>query len=366
MELLKKVFHLKKIAPLNPPILKTKKILHYYSASDYSNLTIIDKEHGGKIDALNAGINIASADYFISIDADTIIAQNTLETLLRPFLMRPNVVACGGSIGIANNCILENNSIKEIRFPKLLLPALQVVEYLRAFLFGRLGWQKLGGNLVISGAFSLFDKKLVIECGGYQLLIGDDVEIVIRIHRKMLKEKKPYYIEFLPDLVAFTEAPITFKGLAKQRIRWQVGLLAALWKNIGMLFNPFYKKTGLISFPYYVFVECLSPFIEIFGYITIVLAYFLGVLHIKLMLWFFLLAFGFPILLSYICIILQSIVLKWYRSFFDILKMLIMSIFEQLGYRQFLVVVRLWAFLKWMSGKTSWDQTKRTIFSNRK
>lgn len=362
LEVLKKNFKLIPVAPSVPPVLQTQKIKQFYRSRDYPNLLVVDKENGGKVDANNAGINAASSDYFITLDADTIITDQALEKLIRPFMMTLHAVACGGTIGVANDCDLEGNRIKKINFPKQLLPGIQVVEYLRAFLFGRLGWEHLGGCLIISGAFGLFDKKVIIENGGYQLEIGDDVDLVVRLHRKMLEEKKPYVVKFIPDLVAMTEVPTDLGTLFTQRERWQRGLIDVMWRNIRMLFNPRYGKIGMIAFPYFVFIESLSPVVEALGYVVVAISWYLGIINWYFALWYFLLAFCFPIVLTGICILMEFVSFAWYASLRNFFKMLFCAVLEQLGYRQILVFCRLKSFYHWFKGEQTWKTNVRKGF----
>ncbi|MBI5346117.1 MAG: glycosyltransferase family 2 protein [Chlamydiae bacterium] len=362
LEILINVFKLVKVAPTVLPKLKTKKVRQYYRSREYPNLIVVDKENGGKVDANNAGINAATSHYFATIDADTVITDQGLEKLIRPFMMTPNTIACGTTIGIANECEIEGNRIKKISFPKSFLPGIQVVEYLRAFLFGRLGWNHLGGCLIISGAFGLFDKEVVIANGGYKLEIGDDVEIIVRLHKKMRKAKKPYVITFIPDLVAMTEAPATIPALFRQRERWHRGLIDVMWRNIDMFFNPRYGKVGMISVPYFVIIESLSPIVEIFGYFIVAISWSLGIINWYFALWYFLLAFGFPLVLSSICMLMADLSFGWYFSLKNIFKIFICSVLEQVGYRQMLVFCRLKAFFAWFKKEKTWKKTTRQVF----
>jgi cellulose synthase/poly-beta-1,6-N-acetylglucosamine synthase-like glycosyltransferase len=360
--LLEKTFHLLKVPPNNPPIIPTKKIRNYYRSKEIPELLVVDKEHGGKVDSNNAGINTATSDYFINIDADTVLPEGTLEILIRPFFMRKNVIGCGGSVGIANDISFRGNKIQRIYFPKKWLVRLQTIEYLRAFLFGRLGFRHLGGCLIISGCFGLYDRNAILSIGGYKREIGDDVDLVVRLHKAFLQKKIPYVIEFIPDLIALTEVPETLKALKRQRERWQKGVLDVVFNNLSMLFNPRYKKVAFFSFPNLFFIETLSPIVEILGYFTVAVGLYSNSIDKPLALWLLLLAFGFPILLSYSCILLQAITFRWYTSFNDLFLMLISAIFEQLGYRQLLVFFRLKAFFYHTPKK--WIQNKRRGFKS--
>jgi len=358
MKKLQQHYNLYEVPPQRPMVLKTEKKIQYFRSQEYPNLLVLNKSKKGKIDAINAGINASSSDYFLTIDADTIISDSALQSLMRPFLMRSNVVAAGGCIGIANGCEFGENRMFEIKFPKKILPSIQVIEYLRAFLFGRLGWIHLGGNLIVSGAFGLFDKQSVIDIGGYQTEIGDDVDVVVRLHRYYREKQKPYFITFIPDLVALTKVPNTVKGLINQRARWHQGVFKAIYRSINMLFNVKYGKVGLIGMPCLFFIEGLSPVIELFGYFIVAFSIYFGLFHWYFAFWYLLLALGFPILLSVICVFMEVVSFKWYFSVGIIFKMLFFSIAEQIGFRQLMVFARLKGIVNWIFKKENWIKSK--------
>ncbi len=351
LDLIKNNFKLYPVAPVVPAKIPTQKVRNYYRSKDFPNLIIVDKENGGKVDSVNAGLNAATSDFYISVDADTIITEDALQALMRPFLMQFNIIGCGGTIGIANDCKMAGNRIEQIYFPHTIIAGIQVIEYMRAFLMGKLGWNHLGGHLIVSGAFGLFDINAVIESGGYKLEIGDDVDLTFRLNRQMREKKQKYRIDFIPDLVCLTQVPFKIRELCRQRERWQRGLLEVLWINKKMLFNPRYGKIGMIGVPYFTIIEAISPIIEIGGYFVALTSYFMAILNAYAALWLLLLALGFPLVLSFACILIESISLQRYFSFLNLLKMIGCAILEQVGYRQLLVFVRLYSFFKWIKMK---------------
>ncbi len=348
MEVLKSTFKLVPVPPNLPPKVKTQKVYNYYRSKEFPNLIIIDKAHGGKVDSDNAGLNAATSDYYVTLDADTIITDTALQQLVRPFMMKGEVIGCGGTIGIANECIMARNKIGKIVYPKNFLAGIQVIEYLRAFIMGKLGWRHLGGHLIVSGAFGLFDKKAVIDNEGYKLEIGDDVELTVRLNRIMKEKKQPYAIEYIPDLVSLTQVPFKLKSLMRQRERWQRGIIEVMWQNKIMIFNPKYGKVGMIGIPYFVFIEGISPFIEVSGYIVAVICIIIGIINWYGAMWLMLLAFGFPIVLTCVCIFLENLSLKRYYALPNIFRMIRAAILEQCGVRQILVFARLYGLLKWV------------------
>jgi cellulose synthase/poly-beta-1,6-N-acetylglucosamine synthase-like glycosyltransferase len=280
--------------------------------------------------------------------------------------MNKKMIAAGGSIGIANGCVLKGNRIVKFHFPKKVIIANQVIEYLRAFFMGRQGWNRMGGCMLISGAFGLFDKKRVVQIGGYKREIGDDVDLVFRLHREMREKKEPYEIRMIPDLTAMTEAPFTLEALGNQRERWQRGLITALWDNKIMMFNPKYGLNGMLGYPYFAIIEAISPIIETVGYFIVALSFFWGVLNAYAAMWFLLLALCFPMVLSLFVILLQYVSFQWYFSLADTFKMVGCSIIEQLGFRQYLVFYRLCAFYNWIKGKGTWKKIEREGFKESK
>ena len=195
-----------------------------YESSTYSNLTVVDKVNGGKADALNAGINISKYPLICSLDADSVLEPDVLVKIVRPFIEDHTTVAAGGSIRIANGCEIFAGKINKIGLPKSLLGKFQVMEYLRAFLAGRMAFSLINSLIIISGALGIFKKNKVIEVGGYHTSsVGEDMELVLRLHARLREKKEPYNITFIPDPVCWTEAPENLKVLGLQRKRWQRG-----------------------------------------------------------------------------------------------------------------------------------------------
>ena len=356
-------FDLFEVPPVYLPKLETKKVKRMFRSRQYPSLIVVDKENGGKVDSMNAGINIAEASYFVAIDADTILPDDTLLSLIRPFMTQKNVVAAGGAIGIGNECRIQGAKIMQADFPKEMIPSLQVIEYLRAFSFGRLGWNALGGPMIISGAFGLFAKDPIIELGGYQMEFGDDVEMTIRLHRTLLEQKRPYRVEYIPDLVAWTEAPRELKSLGNQRERWHVGLLNALAKHRVMMLNPKYKKVGLMGYPHLVVIEGISPVVESVGYIIVITCALLGKVYWVFAGWLLALSLLFPMVLSLTCLLLDDISSRRFQSLPTFGKIVGYIIFEQFGYRQVMVWYRLKAVIKWLLGKqVAWVSPTRKGF----
>src|SRR5690348_2334114 len=246
MSLLIDAYDLYQIPPAFSISIPTEPVRGYYRSRRYSKLLVIDKQNGGKADALNAALNAARFPYILSVDADTIVEPDALLRLARPFLLGKPVAAVGGTVRVANACTIAHGRVVEARVDRRFLPAIQVLEYLRAFLFGRLGWNRLGGNLIISGAFGLFKRAHLLAIGGYRAQsVTEDIDLVVRLQRYLRENRIRDAISFIPDPVAWTEVPATVRVLGNQRQRWHQGLLETLWQHRDLLFNVRYGVTGL-------------------------------------------------------------------------------------------------------------------------
>lgn len=336
LDKLKSGFSLRLVSHIYRNVIKTGSIKEYYVSSTFPNMTVINKDNSGKSDSLNVGINIARYPYFCCIDADTLIEKDAFLRLVRPIIESKDlVVACGGILRIANGCTVRNGEVTQIALPKDFLSGLQIVEYLRAFLFGRAGWSAINSLMLISGAFSLFHKKSVQMAGGFSRnTVSEDMEMVVRLHRFMRDSRKRYRIIFVSDPVGWTEAPSSFSMLKKQRMRWHRGLAESLFINRSMLFNPVYGRIGLLAMPYQVIIELLSPVIEIIGYLVVILSFATGIISMRFFILFLLLAIVYGIFLSAGAVLLEEITYKRYPRWSDMLRLIFFSVIENVGYRQ--------------------------------
>ncbi|OAB27261.1 Glycosyltransferase, catalytic subunit of cellulose synthase and poly-beta-1,6-N-acetylglucosamine synthase [Flavobacterium fryxellicola] len=234
----------------------------------FEKLIIVDKENGGKADALNMGLNISNSEYVACIDVDCLLLEDSLQIMIKPFLETTDrkVIAAGGVIRIANSCVVKGGKLHDVNFPKKLIEQGQILEYIRAFLLGRMAWSRLNGLLVISGAFGLFDKKIAIKVGGYDRnTVGEDMELVVRMRAYMEEQNKIYKVAYIPDPLCWTEAPDNYKIFISQRNRWTRGTIETLRKHRKIGFNPKYRVLGLVSYPYWFFFERMAPVIEFIG-----------------------------------------------------------------------------------------------------
>ncbi len=344
--------------------LPTAKVRGVYGSLLHANLTVIDKERGGKSDALNAGINLSRYPLFCSIDADSIIEDNALLRVVKPFMENPGeTVAAGGIVRIVNGCEVREGRVTRIELPDRPLPILQVVEYLRAFLTGRVGWSALRSLLIISGAFGVYRKREVVEVGGYASSTDtEDLELVVRLHRHLRERKRRYRIVFVPDPVCWTEVPSTLRVMWRQRNRWHRGLFQTLWLHKRMLLNPRYGVVGLFAFPYFTVFELLGPFVETLGYVAVVLSWLLGILNPQYFLLFLAVAILYGIFLSVASVLLEEISFRRYPGWVDLSKLLLFSILENFGYRQMLAVFKVKAFWDVLRRRRAWGRMERVGF----
>ena len=364
MERLKSAFDLYEVPPAFPRRIKTRPVRGFYRSRTRPALLVIDKERGGKADALNVAISSARYPIVVPVDADTLVARDALLRLVRPFLLGEHVAAAGGTIRVANGCRVVNGRVADAKVPPQFLPAVQVPEYLRAFLFGRLGWNRLGGNLIVSGAFGLFQRHYLLAVNGYRAgNVVEDLDLVVRLHQYLRDEKIPYHIPFIPDPVAWTEVPSDLGTHGRQRERWHRGLIFTMLNHRRLLFNPKYGKIGLITMPFFFFGEMLAPAVELLGYLLTVLGLLLGLLSLEFALLFFLVALGYQMFLSIWAVILEETTYHVHRRFCDFMRMLTFAIVEPFGYRQVTVYWRLRGFWNALRGLTHWGDMRRTGFT---
>jgi cellulose synthase/poly-beta-1,6-N-acetylglucosamine synthase-like glycosyltransferase len=357
-------FHLKKVYQPIRALIKTKEVNAVYKSIHIPNLVLVDKVNGGKADALNAGINVSRYPIFTSIDADSILESDSLVRVIMPFIEDKLTVAVGGIVRIANGSVIKNGRIESINLPKNHLAMFQVIEYLRAFLSGRMGWDAMNALLIISGAFGAFRKDVAIRLGGYTPnTIGEDMELIVRLHHVFRKNKKKYRVKFIPDPVCWTQAPETLKDLRGQRRRWQIGLMDSLFRHKTLLFNPRYGLIGLLATPYYWLFEMLGPVIEVIGYIFIPLSFILGVLNVQYFFLFLSASILYGILLSIGAILLEEYTFNKYPSFNQLVKLTLYGIIENFGYRQLTTLFRLEGMLNYRRSKHTWGKIKRQNFN---
>jgi len=297
----------------------------------FEKLTVVDKENGGKADALNMGLNICESNYVISVDVDCLLLEDSLLKLIKPFLEATDkkIIAAGGVIRIANSCKIIDGKLIDVNLPKGFLEKFQILEYMRAFLLGRMAWSRLNGLLVISGAFGMFDKDIVIKVGGYDAsTVGEDMELIVRMRRYMEEEKLKYKVAYIPDPLCWTEAPDNLKTLVSQRNRWTRGTIETLRKHRKIGLNPKYHRLGLVSMPYWFTYERMAPIIEVLGIIYFIILISLNQVRWDYVLAFFVFAYTFTINYSVLSIISEDLSFHQYKKKGTASKLFLIALLE--------------------------------------
>lgn len=368
-----KTFDLVKISRAYPTHIKSKEIRGIYKSTNsaYSNLTVIDKVNGGKGDSLNAGINISRSDLFLAVDVDSIIEPDALLKMVKPFIEQKNrrVIASGGVVRIANSCDIDRGRITKVNYPKQFFAKFQVLEYFRAFTLGRMAWSRINGLLIISGAFGLFDRSLVVNVGGYDTkTVGEDLELVVRM-RKYMHENKlgKYIVAFIPDPLCWTEVPSSVMSLYRQRNRWTRGAIDTIRKHSNMFFNPKYGRMGMISFPYWVFIEWLGPLVETAGLLYLIYLIINGMVYFSIFIQFLIFAYSFSLMFSLFAILFESISFNKYKGSRYLINIISYSFIEIFIYHPIIMFSSLMGNIDYFfrNKSTKWGEMKRTAFDKK-
>jgi cellulose synthase/poly-beta-1,6-N-acetylglucosamine synthase-like glycosyltransferase len=341
--------------------IETAPIRAAYVSRRHPNLWVVDKENGGKSDALNAGINAAAHVHVCAIDADVILEQDALLRAVKPFVDDPELVAAaGGIVRIANGCTIESGRLVRFGLPRSHLARFQVVEYFRAFLIGRIGFDAINGVLIISGAFGLFKRPLVEAIGGYARdTVGEDIELVARLHRYLRDRDEEYRIRFVPDPVCWTEAPEDFRTLARQRRRWQRGLGDTLWRHRRLIGNPRFGTLGMLTFPYFLLFEFFGAIFELLGLPVVLAAWLLGALSLEFFLAFLTVSVLLSVLLSIAAILLEEYAVRRHERGSDIARLVLYGLAESFGYRQLTAFWRCRGAVDLALGRREWGEMRR-------
>jgi cellulose synthase/poly-beta-1,6-N-acetylglucosamine synthase-like glycosyltransferase len=351
-EELRDEFRLRLVRAVYVPEAKSAPVRGLYRSEVDARLLVVDKEPGGsKADAVNAGLNAATSPYVCIVDADSILERDALLRIMVPILNDPKrVVAVGGIIRVLNGSEIARGQLRRVRLPRKSIEVIQVVEYLRAFLIGREAWGQGNMLMIISGAFGVFRTDLVRAVGGYRpQAIGEDFDLVARMHRHLRQQGMDYHIQFVPDPMCWTEVPSDLKSLGRQRARWQKGLMDVLWSSRDMLFRWRYGRIGTVALPYLWLFELLAPIIEIGGIATIVLAACLGVLSREFFAQFLLFGYAFATMISIGSVLQEEITYKRYNDWQDVARLVSYCFLEHFPYRQLHMVWRLqglWQYLR--------------------
>ncbi|TFI59257.1 glycosyltransferase family 2 protein [Sphingomonas parva] len=336
-----------------------------YANPRLPRLLVVDKVNGGgKADALNAGINVARAPLFCAVDADSLLESDALLRAVRPFVEDPQVTkAVGGTIRIANGSRIQAGQVREIALPRNFLALIQTVEYLRAYLMARIALSAMQVLTVISGAFGLFDRKAVIEVGGYSTdTVGEDMELLIKLHKLFRDRRQKYRIDFIPEPVCWTEVPEDLGSLGRQRARWQRGALETFFRHWRMTFNPRYGRIGILAFGQLLLVDVLGPIVEVLGYVLVPSLWSLGLLSVDHLLAWLAVVFTFGIFLSVATLILEEVELRRLARAKDLAILTFIAVLENFGYRQLSNLWRIRGWWQFLRREQGWGAMSRKGF----
>lgn len=360
-------FSLKNTGALSLNEIPCKPVRGIYYSENIKSLLVIDKENGGKADAINAGINLASNPLVLVIDADSILERDSLLKITRPFMESDHVKAVGGIVRVANGSVIEKGFLKEARLPKSWLAKFQIVEYLRAFHFGRSGFDAINSMMIISGAFGCFKRDAVVEVGGFRTnAIGEDMDIVLKIHRYLRKNDPKVRVTYIPDPVCWTEAPEELKSLGKQRKRWQKGLFECILNHKPLFMNPKYGFLGLFGFPYYAIFELIGPMIEVIGILFFIISLIFNLISFQFTVAFLSVTILYGLILSILGILLEEMTYKRYPKLKSFFTLILSAILENFGYRQINSYWRFAGMLDFIRGKRNWDMVIKKGFDQKK
>ncbi len=365
LQALKDAYQLRLTRVLYVPEIQAATIRGIYGSPLDPRLLVVDKAAGGsKADAVNAALNAATSPYVCVVDCDSLLERDSLLRIMAGVFADPSrVVAVGGIVRVLNGCGVEGGELKEVRLPKRPLEVMQVIEYLRAFLIGREAWAQYNALPIISGAFGIFRKDLVKKVGGFRTgAIGEDFDLVVRLHRHLQESGSQYQISFIPDPTCWTEVPSDVKSLARQRARWQKGLLDVLWLNRDVLFRPRYGRLGAIILPYMWIFEFLAPVVELVGYSTILLAAAMGLLGKQFLMLFLIFGYAFATMISVGSVLLEEMTYRRYSQLREVARLLLYCLLEHFPYRQLTMIWRLQGTWQYLRGDLKWRELKRTGF----
>jgi cellulose synthase/poly-beta-1,6-N-acetylglucosamine synthase-like glycosyltransferase len=324
-------------------------------------LIVAEKANGGKADAVNAGINLARYPLVAPVDSDCLLDAQAILRATRNFVKDDSVIAVGGTVRPLNGATVVGGRATALRMPRRWVERLQIVEYARAFFLGRAGWSRMGALLIISGAFGIFRRDAVLKVGGFWTeTLGEDMELVMRLHKEFARAGAPYRIVFSPDPICWTEVPSDLPTLLRQRSRWHRGLLTNLWRHRDMLCNPRYGRLGMFAVPFFWLFEGLGPVIEVVGFTSLLVSAALGILDMDVF-WLFLgLAVLHGMVLSQVAAGVEAMLLQRYPSSWDRLILFAASLVEFLGFHQVVAVERFIATFQRGARRRQWGAMSRT------
>ncbi len=361
-ELVHQYFQLKEVERPIRRVVPCREAISIYEGTirEGIKLILVNKVNGGKADALNMGINLAKYPLIVSLDADSVLQYDSLSEIIVPFMRDSRTIAVGGNIKVSNQVVLDKGRVIQYLTPKKFIVMMQLIEYYRVFLNTRVWLNQFNGNLIISGAFGLFRKEAVVSVGGYDTCsVGEDMDLVLKLHSFHRRNQLPYRIGYEPRAVCWSQVPSSLKDLKNQRRRWQIGLMTSLLNHRSMAFNFNYGFIGLFSYSYFIIYEMLSCLVDTFGLMFILLSYFLGYLNFSFFITFMLIYIVYNTIISMSAIKFEEYMFRESLSRFSKWKLMLFSVIENFGYRQVVSFYRLSAFIGYRKQKHQWKKINR-------
>lgn len=328
--------------------------------NEENNILLINKANGGKSDALNCGIDFSNYEFISCVDADSIIKENAFATIMNEFSNQPNLMACGASIRVANGSLVKDGTVQKEGLSEKYVEVCQDLEYTRSFLMGRVGWELFNSTMIISGAFGIFKKHALLEIDGFDPeSIGEDMDLIVRMHKHYLELNQDYKIGFIPDPLCWTEVPNNYKSLATQRNRWQRGLLSSILNGSRVLISPDVSFFSRFSIPYYLITEIISPLLEVLSYALIILGLLIGIIDLRIVMLFFSVSILFSMVLSLMAILFEESNFRKKNNVSEAFIILLGALLENFGYRQFMAYQRLKGVIDFYRKKSGWGKIDR-------
>lgn len=364
LERLREAFDLIPVRHALRDSIASEPVLETFISRTNPDLVVLDKLNGGKSDALNAGLRVAHHPLFCSVDADSLMDADALLEVVRPFLEDPELaIGSGGIVRISNGCTVDHGRVVEVGLPRKLLPALQAVEYVRAFLVGRLPWSRLNAMMIISGAFGVFRHDAATRIGGYRReTVGEDADLVMRLHRDNSDARRPYKIEFVPMPVVWTEGPSDISTLAQQRRRWQRGLGQVLWNSKVMFLRPRYGWLGILTMPVFLIYEFLGPVFAVLGLLVTLVGWVFNAVTYRIAIASITSVLLLGALSTLSALWMDQLGERQRLSNRDLRRATVYSFLEAMGYSQFIEICQIWGYIDLIRRKKAWGTQRRHGF----
>lgn len=363
------IYELEKVNYFIDSRLETKTVKNVYKSHNisYKNLLVIDKEKGGKADALNTGINASSKPYIVSVDVDSIIEPDALLKLIKPFLEETDkkVIASGGVIRLANSCTIENGKVTNVNLPRRMLLRFQVLEYMRTFIMARMAWSKLNGMFILSGTLSMLDREIAIKCGGYyDQTVGEEMELIVRMRRYMSANGKRYKVQYIPETLCWTNCPDTYGTFESQRNRWTRGSIDTLLIHRKIFFNPKYGILGMLSYPFFLLFEWLLPIVETCGICYFLLLAIFGPVNWTFLILLFVFIYLYAVFMSASAIFIEQLAFHRYTKKSDVFRLILTALIEPFTYQLIITLIAISGnFMYFILGKKTWGVMKHRGFA---